>query len=137
MNTTFDWIKHINYLKTPKEEFTSEDFEKFNSYVMHRVISMDPNLIELANEIQILPPQNKKEIYSIYKEFIPKNNKWNKYLKSSIKEPNKDLVNHLSDHFQISSREVKEYLNMLDSPTLINILTHRGLDKKEIKTLLK
>ena len=82
-------------------------------------------------------PQNKKEIYSIYKEYIPKNNKWSKYIKSSNKEPNKDLVNHLKDYFKVSNREVKDYLKILAPQEIHRILTDRGLDKKEIKPLLK
>ena len=34
-------------------------------------------------------------IYNIYKEFIPKNNKWSKYVKSKTKEPNKELIDHI------------------------------------------
>ena len=45
---------------------------------------MNPDYIELVNFIQDYPPQNKKAIYSIYKEYIPKNNKWNKILLNHV-----------------------------------------------------
>ena len=35
------------------------------------------------------------------------------------------------------SKEAKEYIYMLDKPEISRILTDRGLDKKEIKPLLK
>jgi hypothetical protein len=137
MKNVFDWLKCINNTKPPVESFTDKDWEVWNSYMVHRFLSMDPNYIDIVNEVQSMPPQSKKEIYSIYKEYIPKNNKWNKYIKSKVKQPNKDLVNHIKGYFECSSREAKEYIEML-APTEINrILTNKGLDKKEIKPLLK
>ena len=137
MKNVFDWLKAINSTKPPVESFTDKDWEVWNSYMVHRFLSMNPNYIDLVNEVQKSLPQNKKEIYSIYKEFIPKNNKWNKYIKSTIKQPNVDLVNHIKDNFQCSNKEAKEYISMLDKQQIGRILTNRGIDKKELKQLLK
>jgi hypothetical protein len=137
IKTTFDWIKYINQYKTPIESFTDADWDKFNSYVIHRVISMNPDFIELVNEVQLLSPTNKKQIYSIYKEYIPKNNKWSKYIKSSNKEPDKDLVEYLKKYFDVSTREIKDYLKILDKKEIQSILVKQGLEEKEIKKLLK
>ena len=137
MKNIFDWLKAINTTKPPVESFTDKDWEVWNSYMIHRFLSMDYSNIELINEIQEILPQDKKKIYSIYKEFIPKNNKWNKYIKSKVKQPNMDLVNHIKDNFQCSSKEAKEYITLLDTPQISRILMNRGLDKKEIKPLLK
>ena len=131
------WLKAINTTKPPVESFTDKDWEVWNSYMIHRFLSMDCSNIELINEIQEILPQDKKKIYSIYKEFIPKNNKWNKYIKSKVKQPNTDLVNHIKDNFQCSIKEAKEYLILLDTPEINRILSNRGLNKKEIKPLLK
>jgi len=137
MKSIFDWVRAINTTKPPVESFTDKDWEVWNSYMIHRVISMNPDYLEIVNYVQDFPPQEKRMIYSIYKEFIPKNNKWSKYIKSKVKQPNKDLINHIKDYFECSSREAKEYINIL-APTEINrILTNKGLDKKEIKPLLK
>ena len=137
MRNVFDWVKEINTKKSPVDSFSNKDWDQWNSYVVHRVLSMNPDYLALVNEVQKLPPTDKKQIYSIYREYIPKNNKWSKYIKSSNKEPNKDLVNHLKDYFKVSNREVKDYLKILDTTEIHRILTDRGLDKKEIKPLLK
>jgi hypothetical protein len=105
--------------------------------MVHRFLSQNEDFLELVNEVQKLPPQNKKEIYSIYREFIPKNNKWSKYIKSNIKQRNADLINHLKEYWMCSSKEVKEYLEFLGNDEVLRILTQRGIDKKEIKALLK
>ena len=137
MKNIFDWLKCINNTKPTTDSFTDKDWEVWNSYMIHRFISMNPDYMELVNEVQIMDPRMKKEIYNIYKEFIPKNNKWNKYVKSKVKHPNKDLVDHIKDYFECSSKEAKEYINILATPEINRILANRGLDKKEIKPLLK
>jgi len=137
LKNIFDWLKAINTTKPPVESFTDKDWEVWNSYMIHRFLSMDRSNIELINEIQEILPQEKKKIYSIYKEYIPKNNKWNKYIKSKVKQPNKDLIDHIKDYFKCSSKESKEYINILDTLEINRILMERGLNKKEIKPLLK
>jgi len=137
LKNIFDWLKVINNTKPPVESFTDKDWEVWNSYMIHRFLSMDPSIIEVVNDVQEILPQDKKKIYSIYKEFIPKNNRWNKYIKSKVKQPNIDLVNHIKDNFQCSIKEAKEYITLLDTTQISRILSNRGLDKKEIKPLLK
>ena len=137
MNNIFDWLKEINSTKSHPDSFTNQDWEIWNSYMVHRFLSMNPNYIELVNEIQILPPTNKKQIYSIYREYIPKNNKWSKYVKSSTKEPDKDLTLQLKKCFNVSVREIKDYLKILDKKQIQSILIKQGLEEKEIKKLLK
>ena len=137
MNSIFDWLKEINSTKSHPDSFTNQDWDVWNSYMVHRFLSMNPDYIELVNEIQVLPPTNKKQIYSIYREYIPKNNKWSKYVKSNIKEPDKDLTLQLKKYFNVSVREVKDYLKILDKKQVQNILSKQGLEEKEIKKLLK
>ena len=137
MKNIFDWLKAINNTKPPVESFTSKDWEVWNSYMIHRFISMNPDYIEIVNYVQDLPPQEKRMIYNIYKEFIPKNNKLNKYIKSKTKEPNKELIEHLRDYLKCSSKEAKEAITLLDNTKISRILSNRGLETKEIKKILK
>ena len=130
-------MPHINTKKTPIDEFSDEDWDMFNSYVIHRVLSMNPDYLELVNEVQTILPQNKKEIYSIYREFIPKNNKWNKYIKSTTKTKSKELISYLKDYWECSNKEALEYYNLLDKSEIVSILNSIGLNKKDIKQLLK
>ena len=137
MNNIFDWLKEINSTKSHPDSFTNQDWDVWNSYMVHRFLSMNPDYIELVNETQVLPPTNKKQIYSIYREYIPKNNNWSKYVKSNIKEPDKDLTLQLKKYFNVSVREVKDYLKILDKKQVQSILVKQGLEEKEIKKLLK
>lgn len=133
----FDWVKEINTTKSHPDSFTDEDWDKFNSYVVHKVLSMNPNFLELVNEAQSLPPTSKKEIYSIYREFIPRNKQWYKYIKSKTKLPNKDLIELLRNYYNLSSREVIDYIKILDKEDIEALLTSLGKEEKEINKLLK
>lgn len=137
MKNIFDWLKEINYIKSPINKFTDKDWEVWNSYMIHRFLSMNPEFIELVNHVQEFPPQSKVAIYNIYKEFIPKNKKWNKYIKSNIKQHNIELLDYLSKYWECSKIETRDYLNILEDDQILNILTSIGLEKKEINKLLK
>tara|TARA_Y100000361_G_C10894460_1_gene205863 strand:+ start:99 stop:509 length:411 start_codon:yes stop_codon:yes gene_type:complete len=136
MKNIFDWLKEINNKKSPVNSFSEKDWEVFNSYMIHRFLSMNRDFLEIVNFVQSYPPQEKKAIYNIYREFIPKNNKWNKYIKSSIKQPNNDLVKIITDYYTCSQKEAKEYLNILDKQAIVSILTQIGIEKKDQKQLL-
>ena len=137
MKNIFDWLKQINYIKSPVESFSDKDWEIWNSYMIHRFLSMNPNFLEVVNFVQDYPPQEKQKIYSIYKEFIPKNNKWNKYIKSGVKQPKTELLEKLSNLWECSKSEVKDYLNILEDDIILSILTNMGYNNKEISKLLK
>ena len=136
MKNIFDWLKQINTIKSPSESFSDKDWEIWNSYMIHRFISMNPEFVEIANHVQEIPPQEKNMIYNIYKEYIPKNTKWNKYIKSRVKQANKDLVEHLKTYFKVSSREILDYLKILDNKEISIILSKMGIEEKLIKQLL-
>ena len=136
MKNIWDWLKQINYTKADPNTFSDKDWELWNSYMVHRFLSMNINFVDIVNEVQSINPQNKKEIYTIYREYIPKNNKWNKYIKSNVKQPKTELLEKLSNLWKCSKLEIKEYLNILDKHEIISILGSMGLEKKEIKTLL-
>jgi hypothetical protein len=132
----WDWLKQINYIKADPSSFSDKDWDIWNSYMVHRFISMNQDYVDIVNEVQQINPQNKKEIYTIYREYIPKNNKWNKYIKSNVKQYKSNLLKHLSQYWECSQSEVKEYLNFLDNDEILRILNRLGVQQKEINQLL-
>ena len=137
MKNVFDWLKEINYNKRPVSSFSEKDWGIWNSYMVHRFLSQNEDYLEIVNEAQAILPQNKKEIYNIYKEYIPTNQKWNKYIKSKTKKANPELIVYLRNYWECSSKETKEYIEVLDTSEIIRILTSIGIEKKELKQLLK
>lgn len=132
----FCWLNEITEYKSPTKEFTDKDWENFNSYMVHRFISMNLFYTELANIAQSLMPNNKKDIYNFYKEMIPKRKAYFKYIKTKTKPPNKELVEKMSSYFKIGSTESSTYIDMLNKNDLTSILKEMGEEDKEIKKLL-
>ena len=138
INNIFDWLKHINQYKTPISEFSQSDWDVFNAYMIHRFMSMHSSeSIELANIAQRIPPTDKQGVYSFYKDYIPKNSKFIRYQKQKSKTYNEELLLELANHYNLSKREAKDYITLLDKSTIVRILSQRGLEDKQIKKLLK
>ena len=137
INNIFDWLNHISYLKTEVDQFSDQDWDKFNSYMIHRFVSMYGPYSSLVNELQLLNPLDKKAVYLCYKNILPKKKMFFKYIKSKVKQPNKELTDSLIDYFKYSEREAKETLRFIDKDYLIEILQSLGKEDKEIKKILK
>ena len=45
----WDWLDEITVKKSPSSQFSDEDWDSWNSYMVHRFISMNLNFVELAN----------------------------------------------------------------------------------------
>ena len=133
----FDWLNHITLYKTPSTEFTDNDWENFNSYMVHRFISMNVYYVEIADYAQSMLPNMKKEIYNFYKEMIPKNKTYLKYVKSQTKGYSKDLLEKVADYYEVGIREARSYIAVMKKDELTQILSEMGLENKEIKKLLK
>lgn len=137
IKNVFDFIKCINQTKEPASSFTEDDWTKFDSFMVHRGLSQDRNLIELCSYVQSLGISDKKQLYSVYRELVPFNKKWNKWVKSTTKGKNKDLINILSEYYECSSKRVIEYLDILEKDDILKILTSLGYEEKESKKLIK
>ncbi len=133
----FDWLNHITLYKTPSTEFTDNDWENFNSYMVHRFISMNVYYVEIADYAQSMLPNMKKEIYNFYKEMIPKSKTYLKYVKQQTKGYSKALLEKIADYYEVGIREARSYIAGMKKDELTQILSEMGLENKEIKKLLK
>jgi len=130
----FEWLNEITFKKTPINQIEEEAWNKWNSYMINRYVSMNKDYVHLANLVQTFPPKDKKQLYSAYRQLIPKKKVWLKYIKNQS-QPNKELLEILSKYFESNSREVEEYLKILDKNEIKSILVSMGFDDKEIKKL--
>ena len=135
--TLFDWLKEITGTKKQWSSFTEEDQKQFNSFMVHKYISMYEPYVEVANYAQLLPHNDKEKIYQFYCNMIPKNNVWLKYVKGSRKKTNETLLKYISDYYTISMGEAEDYVFILKKEGLHQLLEKSGVDGKEIKKLLK
>ncbi len=135
--TVFDWLNEITVKKTPPNNFTQENWDDWNSYMVHRFLSMNINYIDIVNFVQNINPQNKKEIYTIYREMIPKRKVWNKYIKNQNKKDSKELAKIIANKLSIGSDEANSYIPMLGKEGVTEVLSDLGYEKKEITKLIK
>ena len=133
----FDWLNEITLYKTAAQEFTDKDWENFNSYMVHRFISMNVYYTEIANIAQSLMPNNKKEIYNFYKEMIPRRKTYFRYIKSKRKKLNKELVEKIASYFRVGEAEGSSYIDVMDKSNILSLLEGMGIEGKEAKKLLK
>ena len=133
----FDWLQHITLYKTPASEFTDNDWEKFNSYMVHRFVSMHVYYVEIADYAQSMLPTMKKEIYNFYREMLPKKKVWLQYIKSKTEAVNKDLVEDIAKYYEVGAADALSYIAVMTKEEISITLGEMGKDEKEIKKLLK
>jgi len=134
--TIFDWLKQVTYIKDPWHTFSEEDKATFNPYMLHRVVSMYEPYIELANYLQKFWALSPDQIYLIYCSYLPESKIFAKYIKSNKQKVNSELLETLADYFKVSTREIKQYLQILNEGQIKEILSSRGMSEDEIKRLL-
>jgi hypothetical protein len=76
-------------------------------------------------------------VYNAYINLLPKKKVWNKFIKSTKKKSDKNLLNYLSQYFECSNREIEDYLNFLPKDEVKFILEKMNVEDKEIKKILK
>jgi len=133
----FDWLNQLTSIKSSSDTFSEEDWSKWNTYMVHRFVSMNPDYIELVNYVQTIPYENKEQVYNIYKEMLPKKQQFFRYIKASKKMKNRDMLGYVSKYFECSIKEADDYISLLKKKDLKNILTQMGIDEKDQKKLLK
>ena len=135
--TIFDWLNQITQTKASIWDFTEESWDSWNSYMIHRYLSMDINYIDIVNYVQKINPQYKKQIYSIYREMIPKQKVWLKYVKSKTPKKNTELVDYVAKYFECSLGEADHYIDILRETGVRGLLGEMGVDIKEQDKLFK
>ena len=137
--TIFDWVKAVIDTKPSWETFNPEQQKQFNSFMIHRFLSMNPKYIEVVNYIQGLNIQDNKKLYEVYCFMIPQSkNTYSPYIKSNMKKISSEVAQHIAEYFECSITEAEEYISLADSKKwLETILTLKGIDEKEIKKLIK
>ena len=138
--TLFDWINNILVHKKQWNEFTEDEQNKFNPFIINRLLSMDEDFIEVINMFQkyAIGTLEPKEVYNWYVEVLPKGKRFNKYIRGKKdKKYDKELVDIIIKYFECSQLQAKEYIGLMNKLELKEILKMYGLDKKKISKLVK
>ena len=123
----FDHIKNITTTKGP---YLGD--EGWNNWMINRYLSMDPEYCEVVNIVQKNTWQMKGEyLYNLYKDLIPQQYKYLKYIKATKKKEYKDdEIEAIQAYFEISKKEAKEYIDSLSKEEINAIQSQiHGIDK--------
>ena len=138
--TILDWINQILVYKNPWDSFTESDQKTFSPFIINRWLSMDEEFIEVVNYFQkySIGTLEPREVYKWYCDVLPRGKRFNKYIKGKKdKKYDKELIDIISNHFECSKLQTKEYLELINKVELKEILEMYGTDNKKIKRLCK
>jgi len=117
----FDFLNQITYYKQPWDTFTDDEKSEFNTYMVHRFISMNPDYIDVVNTIQKYPNCPTRLVYKFYCDLLPKKKSFFKYIKASSKN-DLETIKAIAEYYQCSTREAKDYINIIDTQLVKNTL---------------
>jgi len=141
--TIFDHIAGITNEKKEWNTLDEQDHKSFTPYIINRWLSMHYDLIEVIDTFQqyTIGPLSSKHVYQLYYDVLPEKKMFAKYIKGKKKDKyDKELVQAIADHFQISKIQATQYIEIwlhVDPDKLKELLIGYGMNEKEIKQWLK
>lgn len=144
----FDHIKHIRTVQDPDyfKNLTDLDKKSFNHFVILRGLSMNPALLDdISTVFKYFDKIPSPQFYQLLiggiipldhpKRFYP-------WIKSKKQPFNKQLIDLISQYFEISNKESTEYATLLSSTEngrreLEDICRDYGMNDKEVEYLMK
>jgi hypothetical protein len=133
----FSWLKEIIQTKSNYKTFTPEQWKSFDCYLINLFLSMNPDYVELVDEIQEVE-FDKEKLYRIYSNFIPRSNKtYSPYIKSKTLKLKEEKLKYVSSLYEISLKEANDYIDLKPKEWFKDLLSKHGLDKKEITKINK
>tara|TARA_B110000977_G_C11069501_1_gene489051 strand:- start:432 stop:872 length:441 start_codon:yes stop_codon:yes gene_type:complete len=137
VSNIFGWLDEITVKKSHPNSFSEASWDKWNSYMIHRYVSMNMGYIDIVNYVQKTNPQSKKQIYTIYREMIPRKKLWLKYIKNEKKRNYKELAEYIAEYLDCGLGEADHYVDILRKEGCKDILFRMGVEDKEVNKLIK
>lgn len=139
----FDHIKHIRTVQNPDyyNNLSEADRKSFNHFMILQALSMNPDLLMTVSTLyrffDVVPSP---QFYQLLISLIPSDSTYYPWIKSKYNF-NKDLIELVSNRFEVSSKEAEEYVNILSSTdegvkSLVTICQGYGKSDEEITKLL-
>ena len=137
LKSLFDHINHITSKQTKGYWDTLNETEKkqWSNYMINRFLSMKMEWTDFVNEIQKLKLDS-YQLYVVYSSILPKGKQYLKYIKKK-KETiyNTQVIQKVSEYFEISKSESEDYLNLLSKEQIRELVSKYGYTDKELKQM--
>tara|TARA_B110001454_G_scaffold33001_1_gene32343 strand:+ start:27 stop:452 length:426 start_codon:yes stop_codon:yes gene_type:complete len=137
LKSLFDHINHITSKQTKGYWDTLNETEKkqWSNYMINRFLSMKMEWTDFVNEIQKLKLDS-YQLYVVYSSILPKGKQYLKYIKRKKGTIySKQVIQKISEYFQISQSESEDYLNLLAKEQIRELISLYGYDNKELKQM--
>ena len=133
----FDHLNQITKVQNQQywDNLTESDKKTWSNYMINRFLSMKMEWTDFVNEIQKLKLDS-NQLYVVYSNTLPKGKQFLKYIKKK-KQTNysKQVIQKLSEYFQISQIESEDYLNLLSKKQIRELVSKYGYTDKELKQM--
>ena len=133
----FDHINHItsNQTKDYWNTLTESDKKTWSNYMINRFLSMKMEWTDFVNEIQKLKLAP-RQLYLVYSNVLPKGKQYLKYIKKKKQTIyNTQVIQKISEYFEISQSESEDYLNLLSKEQIRELVSLYGYTDKELKQM--
>ena len=139
----FDHINHIREVKSPDyyDKLTVEEKKSFNKYVLLMGLSMDQSCIEEISYIsKYFDSMPDRLFYTVCCDVVPHGRKFCKWIKANKQSINKELIQLIAKHYQISKSDSYDYCIMMIKnekglTDLIEVCKLYGKTEKELEKL--
>ena len=136
--TLFDWLNQILLHKKEWKEFDETEQKTFNTFMINRFLSMSEDFVDAVNICQEHTFQMEdKDVYNLYKKLIPRQKKFLRYIKGKKDKYPKKLIKFLAKHYQVSQREIVDYMPMIKKEHIQILGKQYGKNKKQIREMMK
>ena len=133
----FDHITHITQKQTKGywDSLNEREKKQWSNYMINRFLSMKMEWTDFVNEIQKLK-LDPRQLYLVYSNVLPKGKQYLKYIKKK-KDPiyNTQVVQKISEYFEISQSESEDYLKLLSKKQIRELVSKYGYTDKELKQM--
>jgi hypothetical protein len=138
--TLFDHLSGLKESKVKWETLSEGDKKSFSVYLANRWLSMNPEYIDLVNEVQRFTngQLGAREVYKVYYDFLPKKKTFDKYIKKSGGSVvSEQIISYICKYFEVSGREAEDYVELLSEVEVRDIIKKYGVKDSEIDKMYK
>jgi len=133
----FDHINQITSNQTNDywNTLTESDKKTWSNYMINRFLSMKMEWTDFVNEIQKLKLDS-YQLYVVYSSILPRGKQYLKYIKKKKGTIyNTQVIQKVSEYFEISKSESEDYLNLLSKKQIRELVSKYGYANKELKQM--
>lgn len=130
----FDYLSALTEKKLPFDPKDDDMVKGYNPYIINRFVSMCEAFILLVNEINKYPELSKKTHYDFFLSALPHRKQYFKYVKKE-KDLTEEDIDYVANYFEVTPREAKEHIRVLDKETIATILGKYKYGQAKTKTI--